>query len=180
MKAPAGKHWKGCHWGSKFVFDWNGIKFFGGGSSRGLETSGMDVIIDCGANLHATAEPGEDGPPGLQKTIRIQWPDGGVPDLEGKDWRNLLGMLCQQKQSGRRGDLNVLVCCLGGHGRTGTALAIFAALAGVEPEAPVVFVRRQYCPKAVETKAQCAYIRAVRKRDSAGSGDSCESSLGWP
>jgi protein-tyrosine phosphatase len=48
----------------------------------------------------------------------------------------------------------VEIGCLGGHGRTGTALACLAVLAGTPPDDAVAWVRATYCEKAVETDAQ--------------------------
>ena len=139
----------------------------------------MDVIIDCGSNIHP-----ETGPSARQKVISIQWPDGGIPDMAAKDWRALLKLIQEQKKSAGKGELNVLVCCSGGHGRTGTALAVIAALTGTEPDDPVTFVRSQYCLRAVETKAQCGYVRGIMRlladKPSDTPPDSCEADLRWP
>jgi protein-tyrosine phosphatase len=52
----------------------------------------------------------------------------------------------------------VEVGCLGGHGRTGTALACLAVLTGYPAAGAVAWVRANYCPKAVETADQEALI----------------------
>ncbi len=52
----------------------------------------------------------------------------------------------------------VEVGCSGGHGRTGTALACLAILAGLSPSDAVSWVRAHYCPDAVETADQEAYV----------------------
>jgi protein-tyrosine phosphatase len=56
--------------------------------------------------------------------------------------------------------------CQGGHGRTGTALAILGCLLGVIPEGadPVVWVREHYCLEAVETSKQISYIEKITER----------------
>ncbi len=53
----------------------------------------------------------------------------------------------------------VFVGCRAGLGRTGTAIACLARLCGVEEDA-VAWVRRHYDPRAVETPAQEAFVRA--------------------
>jgi protein-tyrosine phosphatase len=186
MEANADNVIKRCHWGSTFVFQWEGLTFFGGGSFRGMDTTGMDVVIDCGAGVQQCRK-GNRNSSSLQQQwiIRLGWPDGGVPEMQEKDWRDLLDLL-QELSRRRKSCLKVLVCCVGGHGRTGTALSILAALSGVEPENPVGFIRQEYCRRAVETKPQCSYIRKIAKLDSEDdpatpeSGDSCESDLRWP
>ena len=48
----------------------------------------------------------------------------------------------------------VEVGCAGGLGRTGTALACMAILAGVLPDRAVAWVREHYDERAVEARAQ--------------------------
>lgn len=50
----------------------------------------------------------------------------------------------------------VYVGCMGGWGRTGLFLSLVAKVAGVEE--PVGFVRRNYTPRAVETREQFDYV----------------------
>lgn len=56
----------------------------------------------------------------------------------------------------------VEVACGGGNGRTGTALACLAVLAGTPPEEAVAFVRAHYRSHAVETPWQRRYVRQFR------------------
>jgi len=163
VKNAEGSAVRNCHWGNTFVFEWEGLKFFGAGSFRGLNTDGMDVIIDCGAGVQQENAIEDTGNAShiRQQIIRIDWPDGGVPLLTENDWNSLISKLKKMKSRSDRETLHVLVCCVGGHGRTGTALAILAALTGAAPEEPVIFVRMEYCRKAVETKAQCRYIKGI-------------------
>lgn len=79
----------------------------------------------------------------------IDWPDFGVPDDVAELRSALDGVLARA----RRGE-SVEVGCLGGHGRTGTALACLAVLAGTPSAEAVAWVRTNYCEKAVETDAQ--------------------------
>jgi len=79
----------------------------------------------------------------------LDWPDFGVPeDLD--ELRRALTDLLDRARKGER----VEVGCLGGHGRTGTALACLAVLAGTPATDAVAWVRANYCYKAVETDAQ--------------------------
>lgn len=52
----------------------------------------------------------------------------------------------------------VWVGCMGGWGRTGLFLALMAKVAGCAE--PVDFVRKEYTPRAVETREQLAYVQA--------------------
>ena len=98
----------------------------------------------------------------------LDWPDFGVPADTDALVRTLEGAL----DRARRGE-RVEMGCLGGHGRTGTALACLAALTngardtGDAAEAgeridPVDWVRQTYCSHAVETDAQAALARGLR------------------
>lgn len=166
-----------CHWGNKFAFKWQNLNFFGAGSFRGLSTTGIDVFIDCGANIQQDTEIQQD------RIIKIDWTDGSVPDMTEEYWRSILQDLEKLRSSLDKDSLNVLVCCVGGHGRTGTALAILAALAGVAPEDPAGFIHEKYCCRAIETRSQCRYIKKIAKiavEDNLPLSEfdtSCESSL---
>ena len=86
----------------------------------------------------------------------VDWPDFGVPaDREAAT--AALADLLARARAGQR----VEVGCLGGHGRTGTALALLAVLAGAPPAEAVAWVRAAYCAKAVETAEQAAYVEAT-------------------
>jgi protein-tyrosine phosphatase len=87
----------------------------------------------------------------------LEWPDFGVPD----DPAQVLTMLRSVLERARRGQV-VEIGCLGGHGRTGTALASLAVLAGHPASDAVAWVRAAYCPDAVETAAQEASVTGFR------------------
>lgn len=90
----------------------------------------------------------------------VDWSDGSAPDLPLQWWEDLAAHLRTVKGS-------VAVCCQGGHGRTGTALAILCALlkvTGLEaenPTDPIWYVRENYCDQAVETMAQVQYVERI-------------------
>ena len=83
----------------------------------------------------------------------VDWPDFGVPN-DAKAFRSALEDLLGRARSGE----TVEVGCLGGHGRTGTALACLAVLTGTPPSDAVGWVRENYCSKAVEMRAQEALV----------------------
>lgn len=87
----------------------------------------------------------------------VDWPDFGVP----ADPERLRSALAEVLERARRGE-TVEIGCLGGHGRTGTALACLAVLAGTPPEDAVAWVRSNYCEKAVETDAQERLVADLR------------------
>jgi len=87
---------------------------------------------------------------------RLDWPDFGVP----ADAAAVVGALRSLLDRARRGE-TVELGCVGGHGRTGTALACLAVLAGCPAGDAVAWVRSNYCDKAVETPEQEAFVAAL-------------------
>lgn len=83
----------------------------------------------------------------------LDWPDFGVPD-GASQVADALKFLLDRAHAGDQ----VEVGCLGGHGRTGTALACLAILSGHPPGESVSWVRANYCSDAVETVEQEAFI----------------------
>ena len=83
----------------------------------------------------------------------VDWPDFGVPDDAAGVMDTLSSVLARS-----RGGQRVEIGCLGGHGRTGTALAGLAVLDGVPADRAVAWVREHYCPRAVETAVQEAFV----------------------
>jgi hypothetical protein len=83
----------------------------------------------------------------------LDWPDFGVPD-DAARVVTVLGAVLERARAGER----VEVGCLGGHGRTGTALACLAILSGQAPGHAVEWVRANYCADAVETAEQEAFV----------------------
>ena len=87
----------------------------------------------------------------------VDWPDFGLP----ADVDAFVAALEDVLARAGRGEV-VELGCLGGHGRTGTALACLATLAGDEGD-PVAWVRSTYCERAVETPEQEAFARQTRR-----------------
>lgn len=88
----------------------------------------------------------------------LDWPDFGVPGDPALVVTALRSLL-DRARTGER----VEVGCLGGHGRTGTALACLAVLAGFPATDAVAWVRARYCQKAVETAEQEAFVAGLRR-----------------
>lgn len=94
--------------------------------------------------------------------ITIDWPDGGMPPVLPGFWRELAHLLHASGDS-------IVVCCMGSHGRTGTALvALRMAMVDLGYVAPgqtlgdlVDEVRARHCQSAVETSAQVTYLRTL-------------------
>ncbi|MFC7619493.1 protein-tyrosine phosphatase family protein [Microlunatus sp. GCM10028923] len=86
----------------------------------------------------------------------LDWPDFGVP-ADTDQLITTLRSVLDRARSGQRVELG----CLGGHGRTGTALAVLAVLAGRRPDEAVAWVRTTYCDRAVETAEQEALVAGL-------------------
>ena len=154
-----------CHKGSLKVFSHDSINVFGGGKMRDLTTKGMDVIIACGVSapqdIFIRGFPTGWFKLKSSKVIELDWTDGGIPSLDKGDWDELWNGL-QRLQRKEEREINVLCCCQGGHGRTGTALAILAGVSGayqLDPAKDILkWVRERYCSEAVERFVQVKYI----------------------
>ena len=92
----------------------------------------------------------------------LPWVDFGVPDAI--ELRVALEDVLDRSRSGE----HVEIGCLGGHGRTGTALACLAVLTGTPPGDAVAWIRAAYCEKAVETDGQRAFVAAFHQESSSG------------
>jgi hypothetical protein len=86
----------------------------------------------------------------------LDWPDFGVPDDPAPVVAALRSLL-DRARAGER----VEVGCVGGHGRTGTALACLAVLGGHPAGDAVAWVRANYCGQAVETAEQEAFVAGL-------------------
>lgn len=88
----------------------------------------------------------------------LRWPDFWLP-ANKRDALNALQEAWRRSESER-----VEIACWGGHGRTGTALAIIAVMDGVPPGQALSFVREHYSQRAVETPWQRWYVGRVAGR----------------
>jgi hypothetical protein len=114
-----------------------------------LDPYGRDAPADYGLYLDDAWQP-----PWAHE--HLDWPDFGVPD----DAAPVVAALRSLRDRARAGD-RVELGCLGGHGRTGTALACLAVLAGHPPAGAVAWVRTNYCPEAVETPDQESFVATL-------------------
>lgn len=75
--------------------------------------------------------------------------DFSVPSFKAMD--DIIQFIAENVKIG-----NMLVSCIGGHGRTGTVLSIWAGLHDIEK--PVEYVKKIYCKEAVETVSQEMFV----------------------
>lgn len=82
----------------------------------------------------------------------VRWPDFTLP----RDRDDAVSAIREAHERGRRERVDI--GCGGGVGRTGTALALVAVLAGVPSGQAVAWVRAHYRRRAVETPAQRRWV----------------------
>jgi len=83
----------------------------------------------------------------------VEWPDFRLPRDRadaGEAFRDAHRRAAHER---------VEIACAGGRGRTGTALACIAVLAGVPSAEAVAYIRRHYRHGAVETPFQKRFVR---------------------
>ena len=151
-----------CHY-MKGVFKCEDVTFFGG-SWRWDEPENWDgVLLDLDDRVKPLVEvtgfsqeirdrimaP-------AQHTVKIDWPDFGVPSLDRDFWIRLTEALLDFKK-------DVLVACFSGHGRTGSCLSIIAGLLGFTD--PVAMVRSVLCSRCIETPRQMDYVARITGLD---------------
>jgi hypothetical protein len=83
----------------------------------------------------------------------LRWPDFWLP----RDRADAIDAFAEAHV--RAASERVEIACGGGRGRTGTALACIAILAGTPADQAVEYVRTHYDRKAVETPWQRRYVR---------------------
>jgi len=88
----------------------------------------------------------------------VCWPDFGLP-LNSGEARRAIARAWTRSSAER-----VQIACGGGVGRTGTALAACAVLEGMEADAAIAHIRREYHPRAVETPWQRRWLSHMRRR----------------
>jgi hypothetical protein len=91
--------------------------------------------------------------------IEITWPDFGTPRLNATWWQDFSDRL-----NGLPDDAVIGMGCDGGHGRTGTAACILAALNSWDLGGHidrVAWLREVYCQQAVESERQLRYIEQI-------------------
>ena len=83
--------------------------------------------------------------------ITLPWDDGGTPPVKATFWRALIELCAARK-------VPLVIHCIGGHGRTGTALAAILIAYAIPADDAIAFVRKNHCDKAIETLRQERYL----------------------
>ena len=90
------------------------------------------------------------------REIFLDWDNNEPPEIAPEFWGELVAELKSSKTS-------VLVCCMGGHGRTGTALASMLIADGWTATEAIHYIWDIYCKDAVETQSQVDYLKKLEE-----------------
>lgn len=107
-------------------------------------------------------------PPLKPKRLALDWPDMQAPDIDiiGVDfWRLIWSIMPIAPEGVPASEApHTIICCMGGHGRTGTCMAaLLISNAGYSMANAINFVRYNHCLRAVETTSQIDYLRSLAK-----------------
>ena len=83
----------------------------------------------------------------------VRWPDFGLPADRPAATAALRDAWARAETE------RVEIACVGGYGRTGTALACLAVMDGLPGDEAIAYVRDHYAQRAVETPWQRRFVR---------------------
>lgn len=134
-----------------------------------LETTPDDdwLILNCAGEFKAYSKPvvltGMMVPPESLElnhcipTVTLNWEDFSLPVMKLSFWTDFYRTFIENSNRSRK----IIVTCMGGHGRTGTALAaiLLASRKFTGYRKTIDFVRSNYCEEAIETEDQELYLK---------------------
>lgn len=160
------------HWRQRFDLE-DGLHVFASAwfdkpqtshSSKAEPSSQIDVgfYLDTRwASGSLVTSPGLNLPFGKKKRstqiVIYPWEDWGVPENR-ELFRRALRWLLAEAGRGK----TIEIGCMGGHGRTGTALACLLVVQGLSHSKATSKVWSRYCEEAIESRTQLDYIRSLR------------------
>ena len=165
--------YKACHEGNILLFRSGNVAVYGGGSSRKVDTKApeIQVVLDL-AGITSIGKGGSEFPKSWRiakhtkplLVLDLYITDYQPPSYSKEFWADLwLDLVDEAARQGKTEDspLGVIATCSGGHGRTGTVLAILAHVSGiVQPlDDAAMFVRKHYCEEAIESESQLSYLK---------------------
>ena len=131
----------------------------GGGKNSWKEISGKPDIVICPQDQSMpNMPPGWKSAKFFPMFIGLDAPDFAAPNVPAEFWHAI-------REDIEANDIRRVHCqCVGGHGRTGTFLAIFIGMYSPNIKKLselIATVREWYSPKAVESTAQLKYVAGV-------------------
>ena len=123
-----------------------------GGDVISLYASKSTKILDGDPELVSLMRPYTVEIPGV-RVLKIDWWDRKAPDVIPEFWVELNNHLY--------GD--VMTCCQGGHGRSGTSAVCLMLVNSPDYSAldAIIHLRAVHCPRAIESEVQHGYIDNV-------------------
>jgi protein-tyrosine phosphatase len=141
----------------------HGDRYFWGGPDSDISVKCWDAVISL--REHNKLFVTDSYVPRAGKVVRfiaIPWDNNDAAFLTIDQWESIINKLPD------KGD--IAVCCFGGRGRTGTALAILRALITGDKSDPVLAIRNSYSQYAIESDIQIRYIERITRLDSVCGG----------
>jgi len=167
-----------CHTGNPLVFETtDGVRVYAGGNTRNGGWMKMKPLPDLAIGPQGVirvARSFDNIPNGftcvnhvqtsnVPHIIELEWPDFDIPSNVGREF--WVSLVADVKAKGIK---SISCQCMGGHGRTGVQLAIFAHLMIEKKNQTwkdagelIQWVRNSYCTHAVEAESQQQYISTV-------------------
>lgn len=157
------------HPGDKVIFEANDKKLFASNSTSLREWSGnWNLIVDLAGVVqipNVTPFVSNSAPAKYRELskltykekelpsdiLRLNWTDMGVPPVKLNFWDKMWDLLPEK----------TVVCCIGGHGRTGTFLTAMMIAQGYDYWDALEHVRKEHCSKAVESVNQEKYLHGI-------------------
>lgn len=136
--------------------------FYGKCRHRNFPITFPDETVVFASSQHS--RPADAPEPDLSLYLDWSWqPSGPSYYLDWRDYDLPTSWLAAAKTiidvyQRARQNLWVEVGCIGGHGRTGTAVAAMAVLSGIPATEAVEWVQTNYCEHAVETNLQAWWV----------------------
>jgi protein-tyrosine phosphatase len=152
------KNQKPCHWGKKLAFEHKGLKFYGAGLERGYNPSNSRAFHVC------LLEAWELSLSDVSNFTCWYMPtkDYTAPNTDALGLSNLMRAIREYIKGTSCPE--IVVFCAGGHGRTGTLLAVLHSFITGSAD-PITAIQESYCIQALETKEQVAWVSCMAEVD---------------
>jgi len=168
-----------CHAGNVKIFSIGKGTLYAGGKNHGMNIFGVDIVIDLADTNHDfVSKLSRVRPKNIkaketfQELIAYEAANNKVPEIlvlsiddfktpppswDKEFWKILTSTIRKELEGGK----DILIHCLGGHGRTGLVIAILLKI--LRPDLlgesdPITYLRKNYCEHSVETAGQIDYV----------------------
>lgn len=131
-------------------------------NARSLSVDYTDLILDLAGNAEGYLNGFVRGSQRFRalnelvhmpEIVRLMWDDYDIPPVGLDFWLAMLPLLGG----------HVTITCIGGHGRSGTAVAALLVADGWDAQKAIDHVRQTHCELAIETRDQEDYVLSLRK-----------------